>query len=257
MNCDCGKETRDEAYACDDCTEETAKALGQVVWIDAELETTIGKVKAAGDAGPASAETALPINVAASAKRTALRHALVMAVRFCSEEGVRHRCEDNDLPDDNLIAMSRWLLWRVDGLALVDMGPGFMRDLIGAVRGAEQIIDLPPDRRYAGPCPECKRDLYHRPDAAQVSCSRCGQRWNVAEVVAWMQARLDEYLADRLVTVKEARTLLGRCGLNVPANTIESWNRRGRLAEHGDNPRVYRWDDLRDLAIEHATRKGA
>lgn len=275
----CDKATRDDAHLCDDCGDRAARWIGEIPWLDEELETTIGKIRgvaydglgggpgherAERDKGEAkdrlmagAHEIALPINIHASKKRDELRHALVMAVRFCDEEGVRHRCPDNDLPDDNLIAMSRWLLWRVDGLTLNDMGPQVLADVVNAARACKRAIDTPPERRYAGPCPECKRDLYHRPDAVEVNCSGCGQRWNVAEMGAWMRQRLDEHLADRLVTVREGCTLLGRYGITVPLDTIESWKRRGRLTERGENPRVYRWDDLRDLAIEHATRRGA
>lgn len=257
--CDnCGTETRDDAYLCDDCCDKAARAIGEVPWLDDELDITLAKIKAAGDAGPASAETALPLNLAASAKRATLRHALVMAVRFCDEEGVRHRCPNNDLPQDNIQAMSRWMLWRIDGLALNDMGPQVIADVVSAIRAAKRVIDKPPERSYAGPCPECKRDLYHRPDAVQVSCSGCGQRWNVGEVKAWMQRRLDLHLADRLVTTAEAKTLLGRYGLGMDTKTIEKWIERGRLTAHGEKPRMFRWDDVRVLAAQHhATNRSA
>lgn len=252
--CDCGKQTRDDAYACDDCADRAARKLGEVVWLDAELETTITKQRAAASGGTPSAEKALIFHVAASAKRDALRHALVMAVRFCAEEGVRHQCPDDDLPPDTIIAMSRWLLWRIDGLALNDMGPEFLADIVNAVTACKRIIDCPPERRYAGPCPECSRDLYHRPDAIDVKCVYCGESWDITEVQTWIRERLKEHLADRLVTAHEGSTLLSRYGLEVPVDTIKKWNQRGRVSEvahDAKGKRLYRFDDLLTLATRH------
>jgi ribosomal protein L37AE/L43A len=259
--CDCGKQTRDDAYACDDCADRAARRLGEVAWLDAELETTITKQRAAASGGTPSAEKALVFHVAASAKRDALRHALVMAVRFCDEEGVRHQCPDNDLPPDAIVAMSRWLLWRIDGLALNDMGPEFLADIVNAVTACKRIIDCPPERRYAGPCPECSRDLYHRPDATQVTCSGCGSVYNIAEVNAWMTQRLEAHLADRLVTAHEGSTYLGRLGIEVGKRTIDKWFDRGALNEAGQTApdaagkvrRLFRWDDVRTLATRHTS----
>ena len=46
--------------------------------------------------------------------------------------------------------MSRWLLWRVDGVAVMDWAATAM-DLVEVVAGCELIVDRPPDLAYAGP----------------------------------------------------------------------------------------------------------
>lgn len=255
MNCSCGKPTRDDAYVCDDCLDKFAKLLGEVTWIDLELETTIAKQKAAGDAGSPGAETALPFHPEASERAHLLHHELVMLVRFCDEEGVRSSDPAEGLPANNRVAMSRWLMWRVDGLAFNDMAREFIESVSTAVSRCRQIIDLPPERSYAGPCPECARDLYHRPDAAEVKCSGCGQRWDVAEVNAWMRARIEEHMTDRLVTAREGSTLLSRFGIETAQRTIDKWHERGLIAEaghiapDGKKPRrLYRWEELLKVA---------
>jgi ribosomal protein L37AE/L43A len=259
--CICGNPTRDDAYTCDPCGDRLARVLGDMPWLDSELDVTITKQRASAFAdGGQSAEKALIYDAAASAKRDALRTALVTAVRFCAEEGVRNQDPSDEPPADTLVAMSRWLLWRVDGLALNDMGHEFGQAIIDAARDCRRTIDAPPDRAYAGPCPECSRDLYHRPDAGEVKCRGCGSSWNVGEVNAWMRGRIEEHMKDRLVTAREGSTLLGRLGLPVGQGTIDKWRERNRITEAGQEPakgerpgaRLYRWDDLLTLAARHA-----
>jgi DNA-directed RNA polymerase subunit RPC12/RpoP len=254
--CSCGQPTRDDAYTCDTCGDRFARALGDIPWLVEELETTITKQRAAveGD-GSASAETPLMYHLPAAEKRDALRAALVTAVRFCNEEGVRNSDPGPEWPKDNLESMSRWLLWRVDGLALNDMGEQMAQGVRDAVRACRRVIDKPPERAYAGPCPECKRDLYHRHDAAEVSCRGCGSRWDVSEMNDWMRRRINEHMTDRLVTAREGSTLLGRFGLPIEQGTIDKWHTRNRLVESGRNKaghRLYRWDALLALAARHA-----
>lgn len=264
MTCDCGKTTRDDAWTCDDCADRTARRLGEVPWVVGQLEITITKQRAASSGGTPSAEQALLFHEAASRKQDALRHALVMAVRFCDEEGIRHQSPSDDFPADDLLAMARWLLWRVDGLTLNDMGGEILADIANAVTACKRIIDSPPERKYAGPCPECSRDLYHRPDAKQVECRGCGSRWDVAEVREWMQARLDEHMADRLVTAHEGSTLLSRYGIEVGKRTIDKWIDRGKITEAGRTQpdgtgktrRLFRWDDVLKLAVRATEKAG-
>lgn len=254
--CSCGRPTRDDAFSCDHCGDLTARALGDVPWLADELEITITKQRAAIDGdGAASAETPLMYHLPAAEKRDALRLALVTAVRFCVEEGVRNSDPGPEWPEDTMVAMSRWLLWRIDGLALNDMGEEITKEIRNAARDCRFIIDNPPERAYAGPCPECRRDLYHRHGATDVKCRGCGSTFDVGEVNEWMSKRINEHMADRMVTAREGATLLGRLGLPTEQGTIDKWRERGRLVEGGHNPkghRLYRWEELLILAARHA-----
>src|SRR4051812_39492595 len=126
--CRCGKPTRDDAYVCDTCTEELSRALGDIPWIDDELETTITKRKGidyrrVGGGTGGKREQPSPPEWTASNARGHLKAVLVAWVLYCSEERTRNSSPHQEIPDDTLPAISRWLMWRVDGLALDDIGP--------------------------------------------------------------------------------------------------------------------------------------
>jgi hypothetical protein len=204
------------------------------------------------EARAADAQVKLPYNLAAAEARRAYRHALVMCVRFCDEESIRHQAPTNRTPVDSLEAMSRWLMWRIDGLAFNDMAYGFVSEITTAARACRRAIDRKPERRYAGPC-KCGRDLYHKPGATDVTCTDCGSLYNVAELYEWMR----KGVAGRLVTAREGSTLLGRFDMPTPQATIDQWHSRGRIADRGHSPkgrRLYLIDDLIELAVQNASK---
>jgi hypothetical protein len=248
QTCRCGKPTRNAAYFCDDCAQVLFVALGEVPWLDGELETTIGGQKAASYTGSSSrgAEVPSPVNWGASEARTHLRAVLVSWVRFCADEAVRNTSPHLGLPPDDLPAISRWLMWRVDGLALLDIGPEAVDEITDAVTTCRRFVDRPPELKYAGPC-DCGRDVYHRPGATQAYCRECGETHDVGERYTWMKSQV----MGRLVTAREGATLLSRFDLETQQGTIDKWRERGRLVEKGHNPtgqRLYLFDDLIDLA---------
>jgi hypothetical protein len=255
--CRCGKPTRDEAYVCDDCTDDLGRALGDVTWLDRELEVTITRQKAATYDGSsaAGADIPTPVNWAASEARTHLHALLVLWVRLCSEEGVRSTDSRHGLPEDNLTSMSHWLLWRVDGLALHEAGSDAVDELTSAVAHCHRLIDRRPERRFLGPC-NCGRDLYAATAVKSVVCEHCGQDYDT-EALREMMFR---QVTGRLVTAREGATLLSRFGLETKQGTIDKWRERKRLAERGHNARdhrLYLWEDLLALAQHADARTGA
>ena len=247
--CRCGRTTRDEAYACDHCGDLLGRALGDVTWLDEQIEITISRQKGATyDGSPsAGAEKPLPINLPASEARETLRGLLVSWIRLCAEEGVRSTDHRHNLPEDNLPAMSRWLLWRVDGLLLHEAGSDCIDEITSAVAHCYRLVDRPPEREYVGPCAGCTRDLYCRPGEPKGECRHCGRPWDNEERWTWMQAQM----TGRLVTAREGATLLSRVGLATQQGTIDKWRERKRITERGHNTqghRLYQWDELRALA---------
>lgn len=253
MSCNCGKPTRDDAYVCEDCLGDLARALGDVPWLVEQLDITLTKSRGidyTALGGSPSSERPLMIPQAAYDASTGLRQALVMWVRFCDEETIRNQSPKAGMPADTPQAMSAWLLWRVDGLGLSDLGCDAVSEITRAVGRARQVIDRPAERKYAGPC-ACGRDLYSKPGAKLTKCKGCEREYDVDDMLAWMRAGV----LGRLVTAHEGATLLGRFELPTAQKTIDSWHDRKRLLDHGRNAEgrlLYLIDDLIGLAAKNA-----
>jgi hypothetical protein len=143
-----------------------------------------------------------------------------------------------DLPDLDLI----------DVTTCLQAWPRRVRVLLGQERPG----DAPPRPVPGGArCPHCDQVLVLSPGwraleaNASAECRGCQDdfgaplRWPVTE-------RIGLPVHAELVTVEEARTRLG-----IPANTLYSWKRRGRIHPYGADEhgrRTYRVSDLRALA---------
>jgi hypothetical protein len=253
--CGCGRPTRDGAYVCDDCGDRLARALGDLAWLEEQLAITIGKQRGAPtEGGPAGAEKALPFNVAAGEVRDNLRNTLVGWIRVCAEERVRSSDPKDGLPDDNLKAMGRWLLWRVDGLAFHEAGYEAVDEIVYAVARAQQAIDRAPERQYVGPC-ACGRDLYRKPGAVMVKCKACEAEYDAEALTDNLRGQV----MGRLVTAREGATLLSRFDLETGQGTIDKWHARKRIIDHGHDAkgrRLYLLDDLMTLAAQSVPKTG-
>lgn len=269
MTCSCGKPTRDEAYVCDDCLGELAKDLGNVPWLVEQLDITLTKArgidyaadtthtttrptenKTIDDDGDPAADraTILLYHQGASEALSKLRRTLATWVRFCDEESIRHQSPNPNPPAESLQAMSGWLLWRIDGLGLSDMGADAVTEIASATARCWAVIDRPAERQYAGPC-ECGKDLYSKPGAKLTKCKACDREYDVEAMREWMRAGV----RGRLVTAREGTTLLGRFDLPTAQKTIDSWHERKRILDHGCNAEgrfLYLIDDLLTLAAK-------
>ena len=141
-------------------------------------------------------------------------------------------CLQHDLPADNLPALSRWLLWRVDGLTLNEIGSDAVDEITSAVAHCHRVIDRPADRQYLGACEECDDGrLYARPGGALARCDYCG---TTVEAQKLRDRMLDE-LDDRLCTAAEIARLSTYLGLRADRETvrkrINQWHKRGLLNE--------------------------
>lgn len=238
--CRCGRPTRDDAYVCETCGDLLARALGDVPWLAGELEVTITKQKGVdyrkvggGKGGKKANERPLPASWGASEARGHLKALLVSWALFCSAESIRHRESSNDLPADDLVALSRWLIWRVDGLMLHDIGTEAVDEITSAVAHCHRLIDRPADRQYLGTCPTCMSGkLYGKAGSQWANCEEC-QTTHDAEAI---RVRLLAELDDRLCTAAEIAKLSTYLGLKADREQvrkrINQWHRRGLLVEH-------------------------
>lgn len=257
--CRCGRPT--DGYVCSLCCDRLSIALGDVPNAAEELDITITKQRAAATEGGApSAETSLPWHEKAADARRVLHGLLVSWVRMCDEEGVRHQDYRGGLPDDQLPSLSRWLLWRVDGLALHPAGPDAVDELTDAVAACWRLIDRRPDRRYAGPCDHCKTDLYSTRAHGDIQCQECGAIYNIEERRAWLLQAAEDSFVGTLVTAAEASERLSFLGLTIAVDTIGKWHTRSKLESHGQSigpprARLYLWEDVHRLALLAADRE--
>lgn len=231
--CRCGKPTRDNAYVCDQCADALARALSEIPWLADELEVTMTKQRGLPtEGGSASFEKALPWHEKAGDARRMLHGLLATWCRFCDDEGVRNQSPIVGLPTDNLVAMSRWLLWRVDGLTLLDIGLEAVDEITDAVADCHRIIDRRPDRWYAGPCvtEDCAADLYASRRDGTVSCRVCGAGYDVAERRAWLLTEAEDRLAPA-VEIARAVSWLGAEPLT--GDRVRQWAKRGLIAVRG------------------------
>ena len=155
---------------------------------------------------------------------------LVSWALYAAQEGVRNQSPSQELPADNLSALSRWLMWRVDGFALVDIGPDAVDEITSAVAHCHRLIDRPADRQYLGPCDMCDSGrLYARPGGTWARCDSC----EAATEAEKIRVRLLTELDDRLCTAAEIARLSTYLGLQADRETvrkrINQWASRKRI----------------------------
>lgn len=247
--CACGQPTRDHAYACDDCGDELARVLGDVPWLAEQLDLTITRQRAKTPGSGQSGDGA-PFHEKASNILAALRNELANTVRVCIDERVRTSAPTDDWPADNLPAMSRWMLWRVDGYTRNEGFTETLRTLLRVESNALRAIDREAEKKFLGWCSECNIGaVYAHGDATEGYCAErdCRAEYDTATA----RAALEDALDDRLCTASEIARLATYLGLPTSRdrvrNLVTQWNRRGRLVAHtGDEPR-YRYGEVRVL----------
>lgn len=252
----CGRLTLGEAYlTCETCLDLLAQSLGDVRWLDAELEVTITRQRGIPTEGAsASAETGLPWHDKASKAKRALRNTLSTWVRLCDKEGVRNSDPRTGLPADTLPAMASWLTWRIDGLALHEAGDQAVSEIARDVEACRRLIDRRPDHWYAGPCNECGADLYAVAKTGMVTCE-CGLTYDVGARRDWLLAEAEDRLADAN-TIARAVSWLGAQPLSP--SRVRKWAERGRIVAKGHDGRspLYRVGDAIDLLADDTARSG-
>jgi hypothetical protein len=242
--CKCGRPTRDHAYVCEDCGDALARALGDVPWLAEQLDISVTGQKGVdyrrvggGKGGKKPSERPSPVAWGPSEARAHLRALLVSWVLFCEAEDVRHQSATSAMPADDLPALSRWMLNRVDGLMLYDIGSEAVDEITDAVAKCHRLVDRPAERQYLGTCDvdpnACVTGrLYSRPGSKWARCDNCGTTVD-ADVI---RARLLTELDDRLCTAAEIARLSTYLGLKANRDAvrkrINQWHARGLLVEH-------------------------
>jgi hypothetical protein len=139
--------------------------------------------------------------------------------------------------------MAGWLLKRINRIAAHPAAEDIHGEIVGAVRFAARVIDLPANRTTfpVGPCPElgCQGEIRayipaqpERP--ARMECSACETRW---EPHQWLRAGR-RILARKGEAIGYVDVQVAAQSMGVVDRTIRRWVETGRLANHGDERRI-------------------
>lgn len=271
--CRCGRPTQDGAWLCGGCEARFTNTLGELPDLDVEISLTITRQRAAAlTGGPRAVSEGLPWHDRAAEARRTLHGLLVSWVRFCTEEDVRGPAVPE--PEDRIDSLAAWLVTRVHGLTLLDIGPEAMDEITDAAAECHRIVFWKRKNRiYLGTCgvvsdePDKDGVVYVEPCPGEVyaeegepvgHCDLCSQ----GQTVVIRKSEIDKRLDDRLCTPAEIATYAVHLGLDVPRDQVRRrvnyWHRHKRIvqrgtAENGDP--MFRYGEVRnELYADFARR---
>jgi ribosomal protein L37E len=254
----CGRQTRDKAFTCEDCGDDLTRDLAENPWLTDQLDISITRQQSATvGTSSASVETGLPWHETASRAQRNLHATLKKWVRFCETEHIRNQAPTDTKPADNMPAMSRWLLWRVDGLLLHEQGHHAVDDIVKASAEARRIVLWKPKQRvYLAVCEEtvegvrCQGDVYADEGEDYGKCEDCGKVHEVAKRRLDLNKRLDDHLCSAADIARMAVFLGLQAKRDTVRNKVNVWHKRGRIlphaaAENGDP--MFRYGEVRGM----------
>jgi hypothetical protein len=265
----CGRQIRDAAHLCSNCTGLLERMLAEVPSLAEDLEMTRARQSRTGGrsiGGGHSSERPLPWSEHAAEAAGLLRSTLVSWAQVVVEErGVA-------VPRDTLRGVSSFLLRHLEWLRHHPDAAELVDEVRFAVRQARQAVDRAPDRWYAGRCGHvdleaqveaivmsgpapvpCAEELYVREGADTVQCRTCSTEHDVER----RRAALSRRVEDQLASARELTTAVSNLARPISMNTIRSWVKRKRLVERGqtsDGVALYRVGDVLDLLAADASR---
>lgn len=271
--CRCGNPTRDNATTCDTCCAKLTQALAEVPFLEEQANVTITRQRSAAIEGSSrSAEHGLPWHDKAAVALRNLRTTLVSWARMCHEEGVKRNGGNDGLPAENLPALSRYLLCRVDGLRFHDAGCDAVEEITNATGELRRLIFWKrKNRLYLGACEQtvtdddgtiavesCPGDVYADEGSPTGTCDDCGQ----GVTVVIRQSELNTRLDSRLCTPAEIATYAVYLGLQAKRESVRRkvnhWREHKRITQHGSTASgdpLFRYGEVRPLLYAHFAEK--
>lgn len=259
-DCACGRPIQDTARICPTCSQDLAKALGDVPFLAEQLDIRLTRQSRLGPGGR-STERALPFDPYASIIAAELHNALSTWYRVLAEtdgtpalgpvcaltcgHATCGRIRRQQTPGNTLIALAAWLLSRIGDLAHHEAAEEAKAGICDATDRAERAIDRIADRWYAGPCDICGLDLYAKPSAGMVQCP-CGAAYDVRARRIWLLAAAEDILAHAALIARALPPL----GHEVKVDRIYKWAERGNIIAKSVDLRgrpLYRIGDVLDV----------
>lgn len=262
--CSCGRPVADTAYLCQACTGRLARDLGDIGALADEVQTTRLRLARTGGAATGvlsrAYERPLPWNEAASDAADVLRSTVVAWVRVVLDD------RGGRLPADTMQALSGFLLSNLEWLRHQSSADECADEIGHAVQVARRVIDLAPERTYAGPCREefdqgdgdacCVAELYARRGSHVIVCRNCGAEHTVAARHRWLL----EIANDRLVSAADLSRFLTAYGEPLTAERIRQWASRGLLEAKGKDRAgrpLYRVSEAADVLAALKSKRSA
>lgn len=230
MTCQRCDRALDHGVVCSTCIGEAVAVLRRMPDVLAELQVTLAKQGRTGEREPGRSERyGLPLHLGAF---DALSRCDVLLGYWSSWVARKTHVARNRR--GGRAAQIGLLLANVNWVASQDLAVRFVDDLTTWHRTSLALVDLEPDRWYAGPCPGCGRDQYVKRSLTHILCT-CGELTDVAQRRELLMSKVADHLATP-----------------VTPSQIRGWVHRGRLVAKGrnrDRRPLYRIGDVLDLAL--------
>lgn len=252
---DCDSPALGGAPLCAACSHAFRTALsslhggdsGTGLGADLDVAVTRQSRSGPGNMGRRSPETPVMFDERASEAIAVLHNTLSTWVRVLQDEvGGRP-------PADTLSGMARWLERFTGWIEGADYGAECADEVIAAVRNAEQAVDRPGPRLFAGACRTCGAACYVRPGTQVTHCRTCGSEHDAAAE----RTRMLHAAGDRLVTAAEAARALRGIGYEITDAMVRGYARRGHIRSDGTGSAGRPLYRLRDVLATASTPTGS
>ena len=167
---------------------------------------------------------------------------------------VHDRWPGRSLPDDDVAACCRWLLWYPTLIRCTDWAPDILDELGHLETQLRQFVDRPGDKWYAGPCDTCRRDLYAKTGSPTVDCPECQLTYDVPARRAWLLEQAEDQLVNAATLSRAVSWLYGQ---PLSQDRIRQWGHRKRIEVHRPaGLTLYRVGDALDVLANETQKVG-
>jgi hypothetical protein len=158
-------------------------------------------------------------------------------------------------PADTIPSCCNYLLRYVDRIRVADFGPEILDEITHLELQLRALVDRPADRWYAGACDGCRRDLYGKTGALEVTCRECDLTYDVAERRCWLLKKARDQLVN---SADLSRAVSWFYGKPLSQDRIRQWAHRGRIEPRpaGQHGPLYRVGDALDLLATESQKVG-
>lgn len=257
-----------DGFACRHCLTTLERAIGDMTSLMHEVSVVATRQTHVYRAGgpskkpeepPAEPERTIPAWLRSRDGRIALRPTqmpvdldaadLLWVAGNTLSTWTRHIAASRDLELPTAEEMIGWLLTNVETVRWDEAAGQIIEEITGLHRDLERAVDRSPSRIYAGPCAECKVDLYApwRPgsdefddrDEKEFTCDGyrspedgCGETYTWSARRPWLASEI----RGAMVTIDALIDALPDLFPDLPVPpqaSFRGWVRDGRLMDHG------------------------